>query len=78
MCVVAVCVTELYHKIILQYLVSKYVLESMQNVTYVCIIHEGILKISDCFTSFSSVNIWPDFHSLVKQNYNIISTWLSS
>jgi hypothetical protein len=73
-----VCVPELYHKIILQFLVSKYVLE--KSITeyniYVCIIYEVILEIYDCFTSFKLVNIWPNFFSLVKQNCNIICTWL--
>jgi hypothetical protein len=77
MYLVAVCVPELDHEIILQFLVSKYVLESITKYNiYVCINYEVILEISDCFTSFKSVNIWPDFFSLVKQNCNIIYTWL--
>jgi hypothetical protein len=77
MYIVPVYVPELDHKIVLQFLVSKYVLENITEWNiYVCIIYEVILEIIDCFTAFKSVNIWPDIHSLVKQNCNIICTWL--
>jgi hypothetical protein len=77
MYLVAVCVPELDHKVTLQFLVSKYVLESIAECNiYVCIVYEVIHEISDCFTSFKSVNIWLYFFSLVKQNCNIIYTWL--